>query len=87
MAQKNMSFGQIVTWAVLTCVLVAGVVLYIHLGMQQRQLEREIIYLKARSLAAQEQRQQMLEYRKRFEQQRLRQRYNNGGVVGVPTGN
>lgn len=87
MAKNELLFKRIIAWTILVCVLAAGITLYVHLSLQKRQLDREIIYRKARALAAQEQRQQRMQYQKRFEQQNRRYQYNKGGVVNIPTGN
>ena len=58
-------------------------VFYVQSMLKARQAERELLYLKARTQIAQEQRDQMLKYQKRFEQQRQRRQYNSGGVVGI----
>ena len=78
---------QIIVGAVLLGMIIVPIAVYVHFDMQRRQAERELIYRKARALAAEEQHQQLLRYQKRFEQQRRRQQYNSGGVVGVQTRN
>ena len=80
-----MGIKKILAWSVLTCLVVLMVVFYVQAEMRLRQLEREIIYRKAQALAVQQRREQMLHYQKQFETQRLRQRYNQGRVVGVKT--
>ena len=81
--EKGLWFKRIVAWSVVLCLLALVVVMYVHISLSARQLEREIIYRKASTLAAQQQRERIVNYQKRFEQQRLRQEYNRGKVVGV----
>ena len=82
---KKLSFKQMMAWAVVLCILGLGAAVYMQANMAERQLQREIIFRKAQALAAQEQHERIVNYQKRFEQQRLRQEYNKGKVVGVKT--
>ena len=83
MTRKNILLTRILFWSLLTCFLAVAAVFYVQSMLKSRQAERELLYLKARTQIAQEQRDQMLKYQKRFEQQRQRRQYNSGGVVGI----
>ena len=83
MTQRGTFLKRALVWSLVVCLLAVAAVFYVQNMMQARQLEREILYRKARAQLAQEQHQQMLKYQKRLEQQRTRRQYNNGGVVGV----
>lgn len=83
MTQKDKLFGRIIAWTVLVCIVAVVGVFYVHLSLQQRQLEKEIIYRKAQKMVTQERREQVRNYQKRFERQRANQQYNRGSVVAV----
>lgn len=64
--------------------IVLGIVgLYLYFDAGYRQARRESIYIKARALAAQQQRQRFNEYRRKREAQRLNTQYNQGRVVNA----
>ena len=79
---KNILFTRIIAWVVLLVVVVCGIVAYFHFDSQYRQAQREVIYLKARQQAMQEQQQRVLEYQKRMQEQKLRREYNQGRIAG-----
>jgi len=86
MAKKGDSLlKQIVLWTLLICTLTVGLVVFIHQTLRIRELERQIVYKKASKLVAKERREQLRDYQKRFEQQRINQRYNQGSVVSIRT--
>ena len=82
---KDLLLKKIVVWSVIACVLVVGVVLYIHYETGARQLEREIIYRKAQTMALEQQRAKMRLYQRRAAERQRRQQYNQGRVVGMNT--
>ena len=82
---KKFSFKQILAWTVLLCCVALVVTVYVQLHLTAQRLDREIIYRQAYALAQEEQHKRVVSYQKRFEQQRMRQEYNKGRVVGVKT--
>lgn len=62
--------------------LIGVVALWIHTSMEYRQARRELIYVKARNLAAQQKREEWQNYQRRQKERRLREQYQTGGLVG-----
>ncbi len=82
MANIDSKLKNIFIGSVLWLCVIAFVVAWMHFAAEHRQAQREVIYLKARQMAAEEQRQRVQEYQKRLQEQRLRARYQQGRVVG-----
>lgn len=81
MAQTDSRLKTVFIGAFLWAVVLGIVGLYLHFAAEQRQAQRETIYLKARALAAKEQRQRFNEYKKRREERILNRQYDQGRVV------
>ena len=78
---KDLSLKKIFVAALLVVAAVASVVVYIHLLTEQRQAEREIIYIRARQMAAEQQRARTLQYQKRLQENRLNREFRQSGKV------
>lgn len=83
MATINRVLQRVLAWALLLCVVLGLVIGYLHFAAEYRQAQREVIYLKARQLAAEQQQQRVQAYKKRLAEQRLQQQYRQGRVEGV----
>ena len=81
MAKIDQKLQRIFAWTVLVCVVLSVMSLYLYVSSQHKQAERELIYLKARNLAMQEQQKRARDYQKRLIQRRLTQEFNQGRVV------
>ncbi|MBR3632566.1 MAG: hypothetical protein IKN49_05875 [Elusimicrobiaceae bacterium] len=83
MAKIDMVLKKVFNVTVLVCLFITGLLLSVYFAYQQRQAERELIYLKARELVKQEQQDRLRDYQKRLQQRRLTQEYNKGRVVNM----
>ncbi len=83
MAKIDMTLKRIFAWAVLISILLVGVVCYLHFASQQRQAEREVIYIKARAMVAQQQRERTQQWEKRRREQAMQREYSKGRVVDL----
>ena len=68
----------------LSLIIVAGAITaYAHFSLAQRQAQREIIYLRARQMAAEQQRQRVRAYQKKLMEKRMTQQFQQGRVVNT----
>lgn len=77
MGRFKLFFLSAFTWLV----LISFVALLVHVSMEHRQAQRELIYVKAQQMAAQQKRQDWLDYQKRLKERQLRQQYMQRGRV------
>lgn len=78
---KNYSLKDIVLMSLTLIVIASAITFYVHLSLVQRQAEREIIYIRARAMAAEQQRARTLEYQKKLEENRLNREFRQSGKV------
>ena len=77
MGRFKLFFLSAFTWLA----LISFVALLVHVSMEHRQAQRELIYVKAQQMAAQQKRQDWLDYQKRLKERQLRQQYMQRGRV------
>ena len=70
-------FSIAITWIV----LIACIMLFLHVHAQRKQAQRELIYIKARHEAEQIKQQRHMQYKKRFEEQKLKREVEKGYIV------
>ena len=80
---KQYSLKDIVLMGLTLIIIAGGVTAYAHFSLAQRQAQREIIYLRARQMAAEQQRQQMRAYQKKLIEKRMTQQFQRGRVVST----
>lgn len=83
MAKIDTVLKKVFNVTVLACIFVTGLLLSVYFIYQHRQVERELIYLKAQELVKQERQERLRDYQKRLRQRRLTQEYNKGRVVNL----
>lgn len=76
MAKIDVILKRTLVIAIFSSLVIGCTVWYLHLKAEERQARRTVIYLQARRLAAEEQRQRTLDYQKRREQMRRTQEFN-----------
>lgn len=86
MANIDLTLKRVLVVTVFSCLVVVWLVCYVHACTQYRQSRRTLIYLQARRLAAEEQRQRALDYQKRLEQMRRTQEFNQQQPVRYQNG-
>lgn len=81
MAKVDIMLKRILVIAVLLCIFITWLVFYLQSLSQARQARRELIYMQARRLVAEEQEKRLQDYKRQLEQRRLTQQYNQGQVL------
>lgn len=83
MAKIDQKLKRILVWSILITFVLVCVVSGIGCMIYQRQMERELIYIKAREMAAEQQRERALNWQRRRREQQLKQEYQQGDVYTV----
>lgn len=85
MANVNSKLKTIFIGSLLWVGIICYVIVYLHFSAENRQAQRELIYLKAVQRAAVEKRQRVQEYEKRRRQKELQRQLLRGQVVNTAT--
>lgn len=80
---RNYSLKDILLMGLTLVIIATAITFYVHFSLMQRQAQREIIYLRARQLAAEQQQERVRAYQKRLQEKRLTQEYSRGRVVNI----
>lgn len=80
---RNYSLKDILLMGLTLVIIATAITFYVHFSLEQRQTQREIIYLRARQLAAEQQQERVRAYQKRLQEKRLTQEYSRGRVVNI----
>lgn len=83
MAKTDNMLIKVCAWAVLLCILAGFASAYMYTRGQYVQARREVEYLKAHQLVAEQQMQRQQQWQRQMQQQQLRRKYNQGRVIGL----
>lgn len=82
MVKRNISFKQLFIGAVLWIVFLSAIGAWLYAMAESRQARREVIYLKARNLAAEQRAEERQQHQRRMLEEQLRREYSRGHIAG-----